>query len=452
MAIEDKRDNWFFRIVAIAIPLIVVFGNQSIFNYRFAGVVLTSFRVLTPIIFLLLIISVFMEHKGTTLKPDWHFKDHKMLAVFFIVMAVWLFYGAFGLLKFPYAVFDTGMKELLVLALSCMVVISVYIVCRRNCWDYVVIGMKIAILATLIIGVVEILIGKHLETSRFYDPEYIKLVFETTGENAKDYRIHIAASVFYNENDFSAYLSVMAPLFAADIGSKERYKRIIGGIVTGMIYFVLYSNDAFICLISTVIGLIMYLIFAHADKFVYLKVIGSFAVTRIIILVLPLIKALGYDPNSTIDTALIDQLNNMEMGYGSMLLRINTYTVTLKETFLQTKGLGFGPGSYYNYFNKFAETETMMRNPHNFWLEILSEYGVIVFLAFVILLTLLFIVLIGRVTKFDRSKAAIVIGMGSSLIFASVAPSSYLMQTYYWVPIALAVYLSDNYFCFEKRR
>ncbi len=452
MVIKDRRDNWFYRIVAVAIPLIVVFGNISIFNMRFGGVVLNSYRCLTPLIFLALIISVFKEHKTATLKPDWHFSDHKMLTVFFIVMAIWLVYGAASLFLSKYAVFDTGMKELLVLFLACLTVISVYILCRRQCWDYIVLGMKIAVLITIVIGTCEILSGRHLWTSRFCDPEYIKMVFETSGEDATNYRIHLAAAVFYNENDFSTFISVMSPLFAADIACKERFKRYLGLVVTGMVYFVLYSNDAFICLIATIIGLLMYLIFSHAKVRTVILTVLSFCATRIIIIILPLIKSLGYDPNSALEASLIEQYANMEMGYGSMLLRLNTYTVTLKETFMTTKGLGFGAGSYYNYFHQFAESKKMMSNPHNYWLEVLSEYGVLVFAAYAILLVLLFFVLIRRVTKFDRPRAALVIGMGSALIFASVAPSSYLMQTYYWVPIALAVYLADNYFCFERKK
>lgn len=452
MVIEDRKDNWFLRIIAVLIPLVAVFGNYSFFNIRFAGVVLTAYRCLTPLIFLILIILVFKEYKSETLKLDWHFSDHKMLTVFFIVMAIWLIYGAASLFLFKYAVFDTGMKELLVLFLSCMTVISVYIVSRRNCWDYIIMGMKIAVLVTIIIGVCEIFSGRHLITSRFYDPEYVKMVFETTGENALEYRIRIAASVFYNENDFSAFVSIMSPLFAADIACKERFKRYLGLIVTGMIYFVLYSNDAFICLISTVIALVVFLIFSHANRRTCILTALSFIAIRLIILILPLIKSLGYDPSTALEASLFEQYNNMEMGYGSMLLRFNTYKVTLRETFLNTKGLGFGAGSYYNYFNKFAESEIMMRNPHNYWLEVLSEYGVIIFAVYVVLLTLLFYVLIRRVTKFDRPKAAMIIGMGSALIFASVAPSSYLMQTYYWIPIALAIYLADNYFCFEKKK
>lgn len=452
MDIKDRKDNWFFKLVAVAIPLIVVFGNISIFNIRFAGVVLNSYRCLIPLIFLVLVISVFNKHKGESLRPDWHFSDHKMLTVFFIVMAVWLVYGAASLFLFEYAVFDTGMKELLVLFLACLTVISVYILCRRQCWDYIILGMKIAVLITIIIGVCEILTGMHLATSRFCDPEYIKRVYETSGEDATNYRIRLAATVFYNENDFSTFISIMSPLFAADIACKERFKRYLGLIVTGMVYFVLYSNDAFICLIATIIALIMYLVFSHAKLRTVILTVLSFGVTRLIIVILPMIKSLGYDPNSALENALVEQYANMEMGYGSMLLRLNTYTVTLQETFLTTKGLGFGAGSYYNYFHQFTESKKMMSNPHCYWLEVLSEYGVLVFAAYVILLTLLFFVLIRRVTKFDRPRAALVIGMGSALIFASVAPSSYLMQTYYWVPIALAVYLADNYFCFEKKK
>ena len=452
MVLEDKKGNWFFRIIAAIIPLVAVFGNYSFLNIRFAGVVLTGYRCITPLIFLILIIFVFKEHKTEILKPDWHFSDHKMLTVFFIVVVIWLVYGAASLFLSKYAVFDTGMKELLVLFLSCLTVISVYIVSRRGCWDYVILGMKIAVLVTIIIGVSEIFCGRHLITSRFCDPEYVKRVFETTGENALNYRIRIATSVFYNENDFSAFISIMSPLFAADIADKNRFKKYLGLIVTGMVYFVLYSNDAFICLISTIIALVMYLIFSHAKIRTVILTVLSFVVTRLIIVVLPLIKSLGYDSNSALETSLIEQYNNMEMGYGSMLLRFNTYSVTLKETFLNTFGLGFGAGSYSNYFHQFAESEKMMSNPHCYWLEVLSEYGVLVFAAYVILLTLLFFVLIRRVTKFDRPRAALVIGMGSALIFASVAPSSYLMQTYYWIPIALAVYLADNYFCFEKKK
>ena len=54
----------------------------------------------------------------------------------------------------------------------------------------------------------------------------------------------------------------------------------------------------------------------------------------------------------------------------------------------------------------------------------------------------------GLIIKYMQSKKVqfiAVIASGASLIIACVAPSTYLKSAYYWLPIAMAVYLADIY-------
>ena len=61
-----------------------------------------------------------------------------------------------------------------------------------------------------------------------------------------------------------------------------------------------------------------------------------------------------------------------------MSLRFNTYGTAIKETFSSSFGLGFGPGSFSNYFGALNSTNLLL-NPHSLWIEIFFQYGIIVF-------------------------------------------------------------------------
>lgn len=430
---EESNSKNLYKVTGLILPLIIVFGSRSLSGQRVAGVVLTSYRVGIPLLFAVLSAkSRSLNRKtGTCL-----LKDSKHTICMIIVLLIWLLYGGLSLLLSPYSVLDTGAKELMSITLAAMSVICIVVICWYDGWNELMIGTKLAVAVTLVIAFYEIITGNHLTTSRFCSPEYYQLMKELFGENAGDVKFHLATSVFYNENDYSAFLAVFAPLFSADLIKKDIWMKAEGGLMLGLITYVIYVNDAFICLIAIIAGVACSMIIGHSNVREWISVIAIMITSSILA---KLLSGAG-----ELAASLLVQLNNRQNETGSLLLRLNTYTVTIRETFATSKGLGFGAGSYTNYFGQFVEIEKMMSNPHCFWFEILSEYGVLILLLFAIVLVSVFVFLIKANKKEYDIKYAMILGAGTSIIIASVAPSTYIQYAYYWIPIGMGLYLADR--------
>lgn len=429
----EKYDSKTF--IALIFPSIVIFGFIRIADIRVFGLVPTVGRVLIPLICIYLI---FDEVRN---KRDTLFKAHSKGQLLLVVLAIWILYGAISMLIMPYAVFHEGMLEIIALILGGMIVIDIVILCRSGMWDNLIIGLKIAILITLAIGVYEIITGNHMATSRFSDPEFIRINRELFGAEADNWKWYVATSVFFNENDYSAMLAVMSPFLICGEKAIYRWMRAVDILMLCLSFAILYYNNAFICFIAFILAMIITVLFGLGSNRERVIIVGSLIITRVVVYCTEQVggKRLG------MGDALVLQVENNDLGVGSMALRLNTYRITLYETFVTSKGLGFGAGSFSNYFQKFVESYYIVANPHCFWLEILAEYGIIILLLFVTVLVVLMLSLIGRWIKTRDERCISVIASGAALIIASVAPSSYIKTTYLWIPIALAVYLADSY-------
>lgn len=434
MITEDKRKNDKYNAIGLLLPIIMILGHSSIRGLRIAGLMLTPFRVCVPLAFVTVLFKILAEEKKTIINL---FKENKYTVCMSIVIFIWLIYGGLSLSLSQYSAINTGIKELLAILLSAMSLLCIISVCKHGGWNWLIIGTKLATVITICIAFYEITTGNHLSTSRFCSPEFFEVMEEILNDNSNELRFYLATSTFYNENDYSAFLAVMTPLFSVDITNKERKQKIEGFIMLGLITYIIYVNDAFICLLAIIVGVTCTLAFSHAK----LKAWIGAAVTMMVSSVLAkLISGAG-----SLEASLVEQVNLSQNETGSLLFRINTYIVSIRETVFTSKGLGFGAGSYANYFAQFAEMEKMMSNPHCLWIEILSEYGIIVFVMFVSVLVATFVALIQANKKEKNIRYAMILGAGASFILASMSPSSYLQYAYYWIPIALALYLADAY-------
>lgn len=429
-------DNKFFKPIAALLPLLIIFGNISIFNYSVGGVVLTSYRMLIPVLCVVLIWLYLKDKPQSGLKKK---SDGKpALIIFCCVILFWIAYGIMTLIFFKYSVFRSGAKEIMILILAAMSVVCLWMLCRNGCWKELLIGIRIAVVITIIIGFAEIITGRHLATSRFSDMDYLRSIVALSDSKLEKIRWKKATGIFYNENDFTAFLAVFTPVFIHDINNNRKtIIRLLGCLALGAVFFLLLADDSFICVIAEMLGVIMCLVFNRARRSSYLFTGVTLAATRgLFAIISPSMLAL--------ELSLLDQLNNMDLGYGSLLHRLNTYSISFTETMRETKGFGFGAGSYINYFGQFVETHNTMANPHCYWIEIFAEYGVIVFLLFVAMLLFLYIRIIVYALSAERVKASMILAMGAAFAVACIAPSSYMMNTYHWIPIGMAVWLVDS--------
>ena len=107
-----------------------------------------------------------------------------------------------------------------------------------------------------------------------------------------------------------------------------------------------------------------------------------------------------------------------------------------------SRGLGVGPGNFEHHLAEYANLGTI--NPHNWWLELLAEYGVLVFLAYCGIFIYL-IITVSRRWKQDGHWAAGAI-LASLVVFPilAVAPSRLIWYPPHWLLLAVATSLASE--------
>lgn len=456
--IEDIKKSDKVKIIAFIFIFIAIFGNIAIADIHILGVVPTYYRVLTPILFL----YIFWRSKHYN-KANFFQENSMIVRLFFSLLLFWILYGVITLFISPWSSFSDGAREILTLILAVMNVYIIVYFMKEDCTDVIILAIKISIAILLIIGIFEVFTGKHLGVSRWNDPDFIKQMegFYEDGEIPKEVR-YVATGIFYNPNDYCAFLSIFSPVFL--LSKNRELKRIVGNyIMLFLVFLVLLVDDAWICVVSLLLGLGAYLVMTKAHLIKWIMVATIFITARfsggaLIAVISECLYKLSHNDIfnhkvmvSEVETAVLTQLDNMSQNQGSLFLRINTYLESIREMFLQSKGLGLGAGSFGNYFDSIAEKKGMMSNPHSLWVEILVQYGAIVFLIFIVALVIIFSRLVVKALKEKNETYMLVIAMGVSFIFASFAPSSYLTNSYYWIPIGMALGIIDSNPRFQKK-
>lgn len=426
----EKKQEKAYSIISLLLPAIVIFGHYKFVDIRVLGVPLNFVRVLIPSLFLILTIK---RVKNKNKQDEYGHNEITILCI----LAIWIAYGLFTLFKMPYADPHFGLLEISSLVLGIMIISILMILCKHDNWDYIVLGIKVCIVITIIIAVYEIVTARHLSISRYSDPSFISEVKKFYGNNMHMLKRHVATTVFYNENDYSAFLAIVTPFLIATEKENSKAKWYFNLIVFCFAFAVLYFNNAFICFVAFALGLIVVLTFGYNTMYKRAEIIGALIITRVLVHFLE--KAAGLD--LSMGNTLYAQLGNN--GVGSMARRLYTYKIVFRETFITSKGLGFGAGSFTNYFGRVGQKGTILLDPHCFWLEILSKYGIVIFILFTGVLMRIMILLIRRCVILNDARCIPVIASGLSMIVASVAPSSFINFGYYWIPIAMAVFLID---------
>lgn len=435
-------NNLKLNILSVIFIFVVIFGNFSIVDTHVIGIVPTYYRVIIPIIYISIILKLLQEKK-TIRDIDFSIKSY------YFVIIIWIVYGVLTLIFSPYSNISIGFKEIMALILGLLSVSIAIYLCYNNKFNILILAIKIAMTILLLIGIVEIFTGMHLSTSILRDPEYIERINQLyVNKDILEYINYNATGIFYNQNDYCACISIFCPVFLFNKGNNS-LKASISYSLIGITFLILLIDDAWICIISLFIGIFTYLVISRAQ-------IRTYAIILSMILILRRFgeKIIGFIISvlyrcfeneifnhlimmSNIESAVSAQVENAGNNQGSMFYRMNTYIESIKEMFVHSKGLGLGGGSYSNYFMPIAEQRHMMSNPHSLWVEILTQYGLIIFALFIVILSFLLIRLFKVYKTTKKIEYVLIISLGICFAFASFAPSSFLQNSYYWIIIGL---------------
>lgn len=441
------------NIVSTFLIVVSLLGTVPIVDIKILGVVPTFYRVFIP----LFALYFFCKDFSFIRKIIWK-NDLKIYKAFIFFIIFWLVYGGIQIFVCPYVDLKTGLQELINILLGCLSALCIIeAILVYGGLRIVINSARAVVVAVTIIGVIEMITCLHLDTSQFSSDIYLSAYIDSYGSLPTDGKISaMATGIFYNVNDFSACLGVFSVLFFPKRTQKVWVKILFICELSVMVLIALV-NDAWICLIAMCIGGIVYLIlvkariitclaailwagvlklfvvqaFFHSVEFVYLTFFPDKRIPRPI-------ENLIQGGTSQVAEAIEGQIAGMETGRGSLSLRFNTYGTAIKETFSSSFGLGFGPGSFSNYFGALNSTNLLL-NPHSLWIEIFFQYGIIVLLGFLAVLVYAFILLLKCWRQTQSATYAMILAMDVILVFISFAPSSFIGYSYLWIPIGLTI-------------
>lgn len=296
-------------------------------------------------------------------------------------------------------------------------------------------GWILAFIATSAVSAWELVTGQHLPPPG-------------GGERLEPIRV-LATSTFGNPNNYAAFLLLAVPFLVwSHVSTRHRLRRIFYLACLLALPFLLFLTSSRVSLL----GLI-----AEAGALWLLGSRYRFGLVAYSVAVLGMgvaaVQALGLDLRMIQEMASLVEGDGVG-GSGSIAKRWGLLLAGL-WLLLSSGGFGVGPGGFEPLVRRGAvpfDTGGLV-NPHNFWIEVLSQYGLPIFAAFVAWLGYLTYVVLQkrRQAAVDPSEletrtiSDILLTGLTGYLFAAFANSSYMTQSTNWMfwasIVVMAAYL-----------
>lgn len=245
----------------------------------------------------------------------------------------------------------------------------------------------------------------------------------------------IPISIYANQNDFATMLlaGITITFILFKISNKISIKLVYFLTIISSI-FLLYRTDSRANIIALIIGVGTLLITKYSQLFTKRNIIKLAIAIMIIcggILVFsPEVQQKAISLYYSVQATLFVEGN-------SNMTRVNL----IKNGFyflVQSFGLGTGAGNIEHWleFNSIFSTGTIY-NIHNWWMEILSGYGIVIFVlyisVYVLMIRQLFINYKYSKNKFIRTASWILLAYLFSFILSSISSASNMLIEWQWV-------------------
>jgi teichuronic acid biosynthesis protein TuaE len=422
MILRTKENNSvFFAIEKIIYYLVVItaFFGVAIFSVKLGAWTMFPFRFFLLLLWILFFGYILVKKR----KID--FLKNK-IQWYFIFLSFWLGYA---LLSLAWAAsLAPAVRNIFFLFMGISIIFFSFYYLKKV-EDYQKIQwIWFGVFSVLVIlGFWEHLTGQHLLLSRYYGETSSYLMFRPTG-------------IFLNQNDYATFLSLSIPFAISLFRDEDRILFSFLGmeIVVGAIYLIVITASR-ANILAILLELIIFLIIVNVKQ--KIKLILTFTVCVLILLMFLSIPIQEFFSQTTgqISSVLIQT----EKKIGTMPTRLNLIRNGL--FFLNSKaGFGVGAGNFEYYMSNFAIYDTKgIINSHNWWLEMLVNYGVFIFVSYLIF----YFSLIKKLRKIyygkiSRNEKRICEGLLISLIgfsFASFGPSSIIAFKPQWLLFAFAL-------------
>lgn len=259
-------------------------------------------------------------------------------------------------------------------------------------------------------------------------------------------------AVYGNENDVSMFITLSLPLLMGYGLEKSRepwakpLRLIALASVPVGIGLILMTSARLNYIALAMLAIIMPVIYlgrgAKKKKKIILPFRDVLAIGMVLILA---VSSLLFMPK--VNARLKEHLSSIPSEVKSVLAgdvanARSRLTVSGINLIRNSRGLGVGPGNFEHHLAEHANLGTI--NPHNWWLELLAEYGVLVFLAYGGI-SIFLIITLARRWKQDGHWAAGAV-LASLLVFPvlAVAPSRLIWYPPHWLLLAVATSLASE--------
>ncbi|MGQ4876335.1 MAG: O-antigen ligase family protein [Promethearchaeia archaeon] len=279
----------------------------------------------------------------------------------------------------------------------------------------------------VILGFWEHLTGQHLVISKYYGEVNIDLIFKPTG-------------VFHNPNDYASFLVLSIP-FAISLFRNEKKILIsfLGMEIVARATYLVVVTSSRANILAILLELVIFLLLINFKQKIKLVFILTVCLVILLIFLSTPIEEFTSKTSGQIDSVA----TQTEKKIGSMSVRLHLIRNGL--LFLRSKaGFGVGAGNFEYYMSNFAIYDTKgIINSHNWWLEILVNYGIFISIGYVIFyLSMIWKLRKIYYEKISKNEKIICEGILVSLIgfsFASFSPSSMIAFKPQWLLFAFAL-------------
>ena len=456
MSLIEKCNTYWDKVIVACICIFSVFGMISLMQISILGITITSYRIAIPLMMIFCFRKTILEKKEALLDT---FKETIFLKLFISIFLIWIIYGIIQMICIENIQYKEGLKEILSLTLAamslCIIILLSFFDVKA---DVFIKMMKMIYIVLLIVALFEIISGYHLPTSSIYE------AVEKAGEPSELGGLNfLSTTIFYNPNDYAAFISIFLPLFFKCYNLRSFIMNII--IIFNSVA-ILIRVDAWISLFAVIISAAAYIVLGVITKgkkkrgywiqriCTIISIVSAYKVGAYILNALRWVYVkLGYAVGFINDGTVVEITNTTNIGVTDVLVaqlgedagassgnvRLDTYFISIKEMFTDTFGLGYGPGNFEAYLNGLKESTDLLSNPHSLWVEILVQYGVFIFVAYMMFLLYIYIKLIKIYLQNKSETVLAVILMDTAFVFAVFSPSSFLEYPYQWIIIGISI-------------
>ncbi|MDN4526108.1 O-antigen ligase family protein [Fictibacillus fluitans] len=258
-----------------------------------------------------------------------------------------------------------------------------------------------------------------------------------------DYQKGIPTSVFVNENDFASFISVSFFLALAFVHrTKSWLLKAAGGSVMLVSLYVLVYTSSRANYIAIPLGLLFWFVFlTNRNVKKALILLGAAGGVALAAMYPAKLMAVVTKVEGILISLMTSDAPEAEIT--SVDIRSNL----IKNAWLffeRSFGFGIGSGNSKYYLMHFAEYPTKgIINVHNWWMEILANYGAMIFIGYILLylwvILQLFRIFRQSYTRYEKMISEGLLGGMIAFSLSCISPSSQISLNYLWLLFAFSL-------------